>query len=237
MDTKLTREQIGELEAGDRVRIVTKGGATYQGLIMRIGRSSYSTEHIVLHGKTFTVYSHEFYDAGGEDIDHPRHEPTAVELRDIIADAECSPLLGKPRAHSIAEVVTGILGFDPGSHAGGSGYAVRTKEAARNEFISMTYLKRLLAQMVDDDILVAVKGGGGGTFRQTQDQKYIAGIGGGGTGWVTRRNYDESVAQREAEAADLRISVLREEARGIVADRHQDEVEAVVAELIAKSAK
>jgi hypothetical protein len=234
----ITNEQRDQIRAGAGIRIVTKAGAVYQGIIESIaGYRPGQPDSLYLHGKRFLVSQHTLYAVATEGItliDQPRREFTAEELRDMIADkAARNREDGRQvQAVTIMHMVETLIGFDPSVGAPAANFGGKSPDGWVNQFVSLAALKRKLAELVDADILVAVRYGT--RANPTNDSRYVGFPFHASIGWVLRTDYEEGKAAYQQKAAEGNMEKLRQQARAVVADRHEAEVEQVLAELVAK---
>jgi hypothetical protein len=222
------------LRAGDSIRIVTPGGAVYQGVIEKAsGLRVIKTERIVLLGKIFDVRKHTISSvaAGADVIDTAKRTTTAEEIRDIIADQR-GRQGNRVRATGIVALAEALNGFRASSAGNMNGIPVRSEEALAGQFVSIASIKNALRELVEAGAVVEVKAAARGAL--AFDEHFIF-FNDFTTGWVLREEYDDARAAYERKVAEAKTERFRAEARRIVAERYAAEVETLTAELEASA--
>lgn len=235
---ELTAKEKLSLRNGDGVRIVTPAGTVYQGVIESVGGYlADSPNRLYLHGKMFGIPAHKMFRVKAEGItviDPPKRQVAADELRDIIADlsfdrsAEHAGRNGGPIAVGFRDIARAVLGFEADMHGTTPDFGGKSPEGYIGQFLAVSPAKRVLGEMVDAGELRAVN-----DKRDSIDHRYVKFQYRTKSGWVLASQYADSKSRVDAYADAQKLEKLRAKARQTVADRHADEVEAVLAELVA----
>lgn len=171
-----------------------------------------------------------------EKVVKPRAERAEIsydQVRDLIADGdEWATLDNKPSAVSLFTIAQRILGFDPSAGKDNAAYGGKTKEGWYGEHISMTALRKVIAQLEEDGVIKAVKASG--AYERGGEERFVQFPYRTKSGYVLADDYEASVARYNDKAREVQIQRLRQEAYKTVAERHADELEAEVERLISE---
>lgn len=232
--TELTRDEVNQLREGDTARIVTPRGVVHQGPITSFGaRYGGKISSLWVNGKMFGIPQHEIYrpKESAVVIDPPKESADPAEVRDIIADM-CAPGTtegAKPKAVGVRDIAHKLLGFSADLYGSGSDFGGKSPEGWIGQFMSVGSIKRALSDLTAEGELVQVKASS--RFSKVADDERYISFSGGRTGWVTKAALEESKAQHAEKLVAADHAKLVACARNIVADRHPDEVDQVVAML------
>ena len=230
--TELTREEFEVLRDGEAVRIVTPAGLTFEGFIAdKFKFGTVLRRSVIVNGREFSGYQHKFYRVDADTVtvrDHAPRELTDEEVRDWVADLESKHRFqGKPTAVTTYDIVEGVLGFSPHAILAGAAQGGKSNDTYVNQHLRVGSLRRSLDRLTGDGVLRKVVKGG---YFNRGDERYVHIL--GKVGYVLSASYDESRQVVHEKDREQDLSKLWAQARGIVADRHTDEVEAEYERLV-----
>lgn len=221
----LTADDREALRGRNGIRLVTKKGRVYEGILdlgLRGSLGRYSP--MLINGKLFSTSIHTLYLLDPDETvvrDPAPVELTDEEVRDVIADLCVSTSGPKVSAPSITDIVDSVLGFDPALGMSTSEFGGKSRDGYTNQFLKMGPLRRSLARLQADG---AIRKLTSGSFLNASADDRYAKIR-SKTGYVTSQAYDEAVAAVDEGRRKKQIEQLRTQAGKNVAEHHQDEVE------------
>lgn len=159
-----------------------------------------------------------------------RYMVTAEEVRDVLADSAYRDGMNRneygPEVFSPLQIAVKILGHNPAAGRQGAAYGGKSAEGWMNEHLSMTHLKKVLAELETAGVIVKFSAP---TYHSTPAEIEQARLVRFGyrtkTGYTLATFAEETVAKKEAEARDRRRNGLRRRAQEQILSNHQAEVE------------
>lgn len=161
------------------------------------------------------------------------HEPTAEEVRDVIADGEHRwSRSSKPTEDLYVvgkwDIVEAILGDDPSRQLyRGSGFGP-SRESYINPHLSMSALVKVLDQMVEDGVLTKLNEPTYRTHNKTEAQRLTRAVmfHRAKAGWVLTASLDEAYARADARQRDQQRRKLRKAAEQEIITKFAKQVDA-----------
>lgn len=209
------------------VRVTTRRGVVYEGVVSFDGLQGTLYEPIRLNGLVFSRTAHtiQLLDAADVVVSSPAPvRLTDGEVRDLVADSThgLSPTLGRADSVSFGQLVYAALGFDPTNGVPEKAFGGRGKDAYINQFLSVSGLKASLERLTADGVIYRAVAGG--RFDASADDAYVSVD--GKVGYLLMDAYNDAVMFQRNKQNDEAVAKLRREAVATIADRHRDEVEA-----------
>ena len=229
--TPLTKDEVHALREGDGLRVVTRKGIVTEGVLT--GRQSVrnSGRTITLNERSFSIYDgHTFYAIPAENVvtyKDPAIELTDEAIRDLVSDENGED--PRPVVATIDDILRVTLGFDPARQMDGSNFGGKSTDSWRNEYLRMGALKKSLARLVDEGVLVKVTSGS--SFNRVPEDRAFRFLT-SKVGWVTKAAHDRGFRYVADQDSAQEIAELRKQAENIVLARHRAEVESELARLI-----
>ena len=231
----LSDNELIALTMGDRVRMVDKRGRVTQGVLQARGDFAPGRRPwaLSISGRMLIARHHEIFaaDCGG-DLLPDKYDPNPDELRDIIAGlgAQRFSSHADSRAELVdmADIITAVVGYDPSIGLTGGEFGGRSRDGWWNEHVFMSRIRRNLDAMVAVGTLVEYRSHSATRAEQKFVRRTTT-----RRGWMTSEAYGAAREAINAQRDQNQIDALREEARGMVADAHTDEVEARFQALLA----
>jgi hypothetical protein len=234
----LTEDAFRKLKVGEGIRIVTRRGQRFEGLITE-ARKMYSgslnngqTDIVRVGGLWFSLRYYDVFAVAAADVAEfrsPKLRLSEEEVRDMVADLADVDKRLRPSAIGTKQIAYAVLGFDPSAGLDGNGFGGKSVDAWYGQFISLGSIKGALEKLVAAGVLRKVSKPQ--RFKRSQEGDAVS-FYKTSSGYVLTEHFEASEAFMAAEANESKIAKLLTEAQRIVYHRHDDEVQAEMARLM-----